>query len=278
MQTEPVFTFGIIADIQYCDAEPMIGRYYRASTHKLRNALEAFKMLPLSFILDLGDIIDRDFASFDKVLALYQKASVPVRFTLGNHDFSVGEEQKKKVPELIGLPGKGYYNFIEKDWRFIILNGNELSLFATAPGTTKESEALAMLDHLRQTNAGNAMEWNGGISQEQKHWLLEKLKEARQQGQKVIVAGHYPIYPSGSHNLWNDEEIVALLAQFPNVVAYFNGHQHDGNYAIKDQIHFLNFKGMVETETENAFAIVKVFDNRLEIQGFGREEDRVLFF
>lgn len=278
METKPVFIFGIIADIQYCDAEPAYGRYYRASVGKLTDALNTFQQLPLSFILDLGDLIDRNFTSFDTVLGLYRKSPVPVRFTLGNHDYSVAEDQKKEVTKAIGLPAEGYYDFVEKGWRFIILNGNELSLFATPEGTGKEREALAMLSNLRRINAENAMEWNGGISRTQRKWLAERLEDAEKQKQKVIVVGHYPLYPSGMHNLWNDEEIVALLTHSPHVVAYFNGHQHQGNYASQGPMHFMNFKGMVETETENAFALVSVYDDRLEVKGFGREESRILQF
>lgn len=276
MSNQPYFTFGVIADIQYCDAEPAIGRYYRASPGKLKDALQVFRQQPLAFILDLGDLIDRSFNSFNTVLELYWQARVPVHFTLGNHDYSVAPEQKEKVPEVMGLPSEGYYDFEVKDWRFIILNGNDLSLFATSGGTTEEREARAMLSRLRQSNAENAKEWNGGISNRQKRWLKETLETAREQNQQVIVAGHYPIYPAGSHNLWNDEEIASLLTEFPNVAAYFNGHQHQGNYDRKEHLHFLNFKGMVETETENAFAMVKVYEDRLEVQGFGREENRVL--
>jgi hypothetical protein len=34
-------------------------------------------------------------------------------------------------------------------------------------------------------------------------------------------------------------------------------------------------KGMVDTE-ENSYAVVEVFKDRLEIQGYGREKDRVM--
>jgi len=40
--------------------------------------------------------------------------------------------------------------------------------------------------------------------------------------------------------------------------------------------HVVNIKGMVDTFDENAFAIVEVHADRMEITGFGREESRVL--
>ena len=55
-----------------------------------------------------------------------------------------------------------------------------------------------------------------------------------------------------------------------------NGHNHAGNYVFQYGIHFVNLKGMVETETENAFSIISLIDKQIEIKGFGREESRNL--
>ena len=54
-----------------------------------------------------------------------------------------------------------------------------------------------------------------------------------------------------------------------------NGHNHAGNYGEKNGIHYLTLKAMVDTE-ENAYAVMQVFDDRLEMSGFGREKDRSL--
>ena len=88
--------------------------------------------------------------------------------------------------------------------------------------------------------------------------------------------GHYPLYPAGELNLWNDAAVMAVLERYPGVKACFNGHDHDGNYGHRNGIHYLNFKGIVDTPDKNTYAIVDVYADRLEVQGFGREEDRVL--
>ena len=62
------------------------------------------------------------------------------------------------------------------------------------------------------------------------------------------------------------------------VKIWLNGHNHAGNYGKFEGIHFVNFKGMVDTETENAFSILTFFNNRIEIEGFGREKNRILEF
>ena len=55
-----------------------------------------------------------------------------------------------------------------------------------------------------------------------------------------------------------------------------NGHNHQGNYSVKNGTHYVNFKGMVETESETAYAIVNCYSDRVEIQGFGLEPNREL--
>ena len=49
-----------------------------------------------------------------------------------------------------------------------------------------------------------------------------------------------------------------------------------GNFGQIDGRCFVNFKGMVDTESDNTFAVVDVFADRLEIRGFGREASRTL--
>jgi hypothetical protein len=66
------------------------------------------------------------------------------------------------------------------------------------------------------------------------------------------------------------------VSGYDHVVAYLNGHNHAGNFGVSGRTYFVNFKGMVDTSDTNAYAIVSVFSDRLEIKGFGREEDRTL--
>ena len=274
----PQFSFGVIADVQYCDCEPStaMNRYYRRAADKLDDAVATLANYDLRFILDLGDLIDRDFQSFDAILRVYEAAQVPVYRTLGNHDYTVNVTHLDEIPRRLGLEPRGYYAVDYDSWRLVVLNGNEISLFATRAGTPKHAQAERMLARLKEQDAPNAEEWNAGISAKQLTWLDDRLSEAQKNKQRVIVAGHYPLYPTGSLNLWNDGEVIAVLEQYPAVVAYFNGHHHDGNYGKRNGIHYLNFRGMVDTADQNAFAVVNVYNDRLTVRGFGREPKRTL--
>jgi hypothetical protein len=65
---KPLITFGIIADIQYADYDPAGTRYYRSSLLKLKESLNSLRSDSADFIITLGDIIDRDYASYKPVL------------------------------------------------------------------------------------------------------------------------------------------------------------------------------------------------------------------
>ncbi|RWX07963.1 phosphatase [Rhizobium hidalgonense] len=275
----PLFRFGIIADPQYAAIPPhaAMDRYYANSLAKLAEAIAVFNDWELSFVMTLGDVIDRSFASFDDILPVYGKLRHEALFLLGNHDFSVSSGHLSEVATRLGMPSP-YYSFSRHGWRFIVLDGNEVSTFAPPEGHPHRALAAEMLAALQAKGAANAHRWNAALSDAQFAWLGDEIANAAAAGEKVIVMNHYPVHPPGQHGMWDSERIVALLAAQPHVVAYLNGHDHAGNYGKAGACHFVNFKGVVDTEKENAFAIVEVYADRLEIRGFGREESRRLDF
>ena len=182
-----------------------------------------------------------------------------------------------KVANLLGMPNF-YYDFSQQGMRFVVLDTNDLSLYANPVGSEKYQHAKTVLDVLNWTGADNAQSWNGGVDSVQMAWLQDVLSRSVKAQEKVVVIGHHPIAPLNMHNAWNDEALIKMLESAGNVVAYFNGHNHVGNYAEKNGIHYVNFKGMVETADTNAYSIIQVYPDRLEIKGYGREQNRVLKF
>lgn len=275
----PLFRFGILADPQYAAIEPHAGmnRYYANSLAKVAEAIEVFNAWELSFVMTLGDVIDRSFASFDGILPVYEKLRHEALFLLGNHDFSVSSGHLTEVSARLGMPSP-YYSFTRHGWRFIVLDGNEVSVFAPPEGHHHRGLAAQMLAELQAKGAANARPWNAALSDEQFAWLGDEIGKATEADEKVIVMNHYPVHPPGEHHMWDSERIVALLASRDNVIAYLNGHDHVGNYGKVGACHFVNFKGMVDTENENTFSIVDVYADRIEIRGFGREDSRMLAY
>ena len=278
-EEKPLFTFGLIADPQYADREPGIGRYYRDSLRKLEACVNHLAALKPDFVVQLGDLINAGFADFDAVLAVLQRLSMPVYHVVGNHDAAVEPENKGKVLANLGVDKmgekKGYYDFGRTGWRFIVLNGTEIGFHAPARDTAPYRAAEKYYEDLKAKGASNAQWWNGALGPEQLAWLKRKLAEAASAGEKVIVFCHFPVWPAGSHTLWNDSEVIDILESQKGVVAYIAGHYHDGDHALRGGIHYLTAAGMVETQ-ETAYALVKVYPDRLAVTGFGREPDRVL--
>ncbi|WP_431321759.1 metallophosphoesterase [Rhizobium sp. YTU87027] len=273
----PILRFGVVADPQYAAKEPHAGmdRHYGKSLAKLSEAIEVFNGEDLSFVITLGDIIDGDFESFDDILPLYDSLKHENFFLLGNHDFSVAAGRLADVAGRVGLASP-CYSFVRKGWRFIILNGNEVSTFAPPEGHPYREIAARRLAELKAAGAINAQDWNAMPSDEQFAWLSDQIKEAGAAGEGVIVMNHYPVYPPNEHDSWDRERMIALLTAHDHIAAYFSGHNHAGNFGTIEGCHFLNFKGMVDTEAENTFAIVEIRADRIDVRGFGREDSRTL--
>lgn len=278
-KTNRELSIGLVTDAQYCNCETQGVRHYRESVRKMEECIKSMNMQRPDFVLHIGDFIDRDFASFEVMLPIFQGLQMPGYHVLGNHDFSVAAEKKSEVIPTLGLhalgTGKGYYDISNNNWRFIILNGNDISAIAHPEGSVNHTKALSMAEALKKRNAPNAYDWNGGVGEEQIGWLKETLTQARRSDQKVILFCHFPVFPPNAHNLYNDDQILEIIDSFPNVAAYINGHNHAGNYSFRDGVHYLTLKGMVDTK-DNSFAIIELYKDLIRVKGFGREINREL--
>ncbi|MBI9105169.1 MAG: metallophosphoesterase [Spirochaetales bacterium] len=273
---EKIFSFGLIADCQYCDKPGNIfkNRYYSGAKEKLRYCTETLNSMNLEFTINLGDLIDRDYKSYDEILPVFNSLNMPYYHILGNHDYSVADDEKSTVPERLGMPGR-FYDFSNNGWRFIFLDGNEISFFAWP----KDSREYEIAKHYYEENKIDSPDWNGAIGQEQLKWLRERLDIAVASKEKVIVFCHYPVVPAGNkHNLWNADELVSIMESYECVKAYINGHDHRGGYEFQNGVHYLTVPGMVETKNENAYAVIDLYKNAIVVDGYGRCSGRILTY
>ena len=261
---------GVMTDCQYCDKADAGVRHHADSTRKLAEALERFEQLEPEWLLHLGDFIDERHESFEPLLELCSRSSLTIRHVLGNHDFSVEDRHKAQVHELLGMPAR-YYGWSTRGWRFLALDGNDLSLHGHSAGSARQRESLAYYEALQP----RPPEYNGALGPEQLAWLERQLAEADEQGEAVILLCHFPVLPADPHCLWNAGEVLAVIDRHPSVRAWLNGHNHAGSYVQRDGVHYLTFMGMVDTD-RSAYALVELTAERLRVCGFGREPDREL--
>jgi len=262
-------TFAVVSDLQYAPLPPIKNRHFANGKSKLLQALSAINNRNVDFLINLGDTIDRGFDNFSEILPIFYKADMPVYHVLGNHDYEVEDSLKSRVPTAFGIAN--YYHFSIKQWRFIVIDGNELSTFANLPGSPNHNAAEKLLKDLETDQCVNAHFWNGGIGERQLKWLIATLREATDNEENVVIFCHYPLFPLDKHNLLNAAEVMKIIIDYPCMKAWFCGHNHHGNYGMHSDIHFINVKGMVEGEFDNAWSIVSLDNQCISMEGFGNE-------
>lgn len=273
---EPIFSFGLLADVQYADDDTHAGldRHFRASLAKSEAAIREFNDHDLAFVAHLGDLVDHDLENAGPVLEILSQSTAPVHHVLGNHDFvSVSSPNGRSDPEAViktyGM-GAPYYTIDQPGWRFLVLDTNEVGVIKHPPGSPEASEGEALLARLREQGRTNANNWNGTLGASQRTWLADQLDRAAGEDRRVAVLAHHPVFPDHFDNLLDDQEVRDWLAGFEALKVWFNGHQHAGGYGSYRGIHFLTLHGLVQGLT-NAYAISRVYQDRIVIIGRGRQ-------
>ena len=274
------FRFGVIADCQYdgLNGEPNSTgtRFCVSALGKLQDAGAELNRHELDFVINLGDLIDRQFENFPEPLKVLLGLRAPLYHLVGNHDFCGPDYEyavtpREEIFRILDLQNP-YYSWNQNGWKFIVLDTNEVGTIEWPPGTPQYDEGAKVLSEMKEAGAINSRPWNGGLSEEQFAWLEKELESET----PTIVFGHHPISPDYGGNCLNDKQLRALLQKSSQVKAYFCGHEHAGMFDQFIDLPCLAFKGMVETKDENTFAVVTLDGDKIDIQGFGREESRVL--
>lgn len=125
---KPDLVFGLIADAQYGDYEPNIGRYYRNSLDKLTESTEYLNARNVDFTVNLGDLIDRDWNDMERPLERLSRLHRKVYHLTGNHDYK-GTPDNQVLYERLAMPGV-YYTLRKGNWILVMLNTNEVSAYA----------------------------------------------------------------------------------------------------------------------------------------------------
>src|SRR5687768_1182640 len=271
------FEIGLVADAQYADVEAKGTRFYRQSISKLGAAVEHFNGRDLAFCIHLGDLIDREWKSFDDITKPLTSSRHRWHQLLGNHDFEVIDAQKAHVPKRMGMAWR-YGSFDHASFRFVVLDTNDVSTYAHAAGTPARTAAESELALLQEAKVEQAKPWNGGFGSQQLAWLERTCSEAGEAQRKVIIFAHHPVFPDGAHNVWNANEVLAVLDRHQHVVAWINGHNHAGAFGERNGVPFLTMHGMVETSDTTAFATAKILSDRIVLHGHGREPLREMKF
>lgn len=278
---KPLFSFGVISDIQYADKPQVTGRsrYEKDAIVKLKASVQHWREYHdttqnLNCIVNLGDIIDghegegaeeKDKTDLALVLDAFTALDMPKYHVLGNH--CVWNLGCKYVASQLGMPSRFYDVPIKPGWRFVFLDGTDLSLMRDSHSFEEAKEYFKLHSHR------NLEDWNGGFSVKQKQWLRQIVKNAKQNKEKLILFCHWPLLNLWTQDfesslLWNAEDVLELLD--PEVVFLFmSGHMHENGYKFHKGIHHITLGAVVTTFEGHAHAVVHVSDDCVDVEGFG---------
>ena len=94
----------------------------------------------------------------------------------------------------------------------------------------------------------------------------------------VVVCSHHPIWPADGHQVWGGEKLLDVIHRHHRVVACLSGHNHAGAEVVMNGIPFITFKSMLHRPEVTAYAVVRLYKNRMVIEGRGRESSRTVMF
>ena len=269
---EPILKIGLIADPQYENRETSGSRFYRESLRKLTEAIDTFNNNHVAFIQTLGDVINGRWESFDSILQLYDRLDISIEnhYLLGNHEFAVESKYLSQLITRLQMPDY-YYSYTMEGWRFIALDGTDYCVMSLP---VHPDHQMKLDEYRKKANHTNNYDWNGAIGPEQQTWLKTQLDSSKLNHEKVIIFCNIPVILGNDESaiLLNDYEIISLLEKYSCVVAYIAGHNHKGDHVVKNNIHYITLKSMVEG-TQNSFTMLEIFKNRIQLEGFGNQPD-----
>jgi len=303
---EPLFSFGLIGDVQYA-LDKRFGknftetetRYYHDAINKLKLAVECWNKERLNFCVNLGDLLDgrnSEAGTTEKAWKECLQVLSKLRWRrfdmVGNHELYLWGN-RKSMPKGLNVndkSGSGYYAYEPaKGWLVLVLNSFGQSAI---PGSENEKETMAFLKSKNPNIGTKSADWskglkpellhympyNGGLGDAQRQWLKGQLGYALKNSLRVIIFTHVEMLHTRTFQetlLFDHEEVAKLLMNYKGVVhTIFTGHHHEGGYTFhKDlKVHCYSILcPLVIQEGAACHAICHVCKNgNIELKGFGK--------
>ena len=241
--------FGIITDIHFSTERETAAA--DATAAEIGTCMEFWQRHNVDFLLQLGDLIngtdDHKYEELRQISSILQQFPVTIRHVIGNHCLAL---PRLELMEALGLQS-AYYTFTMQGFRFMVLDGMEVSMLRT-PEREEDRHYIALFQAHPELH-----DYCGAVGTRQKAWLQNGLEEAERSGEKVIIICHFPLLPETTDQrhglLWNHREIAELLAASPAVKACISGHYHYGSYGQLNGLHFLVLPAFVNRSAHPGF-------------------------
>ena len=253
----PRLKVGLVTDLHHADKPPVGTRHYLETMGKLAEAATQFKKEKVTFVVELGDLIDaadtveteqRYLKTINKEFSAISKDR---HYVLGNHcvdtltkaEFLDGVEQKR-----------AYYSFDRGDFHFVILDACFRS--DGEPYGRKNSKWM-----------------DSNIPAAEMEWLQGDLKSTKK---KTVVFAHQRLDVSTNHGVKNGPEVRKILEESGKVLAVFQGHSHQNDLNDIGGIHYCTLLAMVEGSgaENNGYSVLQLSpDGTIRITGFRKQKE-----
>ncbi|MBK7028034.1 MAG: metallophosphoesterase [Bacteroidales bacterium] len=261
-ESKTILTFGMVTDAHYADIPDSGPKAYSQSLEKLKECVDTMNYYQVDFLIELGDFKDMSQPPSEEkaLIFLYRIEKVfrefkgPVYHVLGNHDMDcITKEQFQSVTVNTGIPsGQSYYSFDVKGIHCIVLDAN--------------------YDSLGKDFSKGQFDWGDpNFSEKELSWLKKDLRKAKG---PTLVFCHQLMDGEGSYYVNNASKARKLMENSGKVVAVFQGHYHEGQYRMINDIHYYTLKALVDGggKQGNSYAKVTLEPGTLKVQGFRNAE------
>lgn len=254
---ETALKVGLVTDLHYADKPPAGTRHYRETLNKLEEAASQFEQDKLTFLVELGDLIDAadSVATEGRYLATINREFSAIcedrHYVLGNHCV----DTLKKEEFLGGVAqDKSYYSFDREGFHFVVLDACFRS-----DGTPYERKNFKWTD--------------ANIPAAEIEWLKSDLAGTNK---KVVVFAHQRLDVNDNHGVKNNAEIRQVLETSGNVLAVFQGHSHKNDLKDIGGIHYCTLVAMVEGsgKESNGYSLLELQPSgTIRLRGFRKQEN-----
>jgi alkaline phosphatase len=250
LRAEKVTRFAVITDIHHTDKADSATRRYSAALGKVEyfvNYINSISPRP-RFCIELGDYVDfldqaggKDpVVNLLEVECLLQQFKGGVYHTLGNHEFD-NVTRAQLLPNIpnTGIPvGQTYYSFDVGWLHCIVLDAD----YTNDPPHIPFDMEVPPDDWWTWKDAY--------IPEAEMEWLAADLAAA---DKPTVVFTHQTLNRADTqdHNIKNASAVRALFEADGQVLAAFSGHDHQGDHAEINGIHYFVLNGNVGI-TDNA--------------------------
>ncbi len=251
----PELHIGLVTDLHYADKPPAGSRYYRQTPDKLAEAAAEFARHDLSFLVELGDLIDAA-ESVDTEIEYLTHINRDFAAICENRHYVLGNHcvQTLTKPEFLGAVGQqqSYYSFDAGGFHFVILD--------------------ACFREDGQAYGRNNFVWtDANIPAQELDWLESDLRET---SSPTIVFAHQRLDVDTRYGVRNGEDVRRVLEASEKVLVVLQGHNHVNDVREMGGIHYCTLTAMVEGsgEENNGYSIMSIADGgSIRITGFRKQ-------